>query len=46
MIINPSGNVGTGMVFNLGHMYMFGENMSFSQIQYVKDITDGGTYTN
>ena len=40
MIVNPSGPSGTGLVHELGHMYVFNSALTQTQAEYVREMTD------
>ena len=43
--INPLGNTSAGMVMDIGHIYVFNGELTTTQVEYVREMTDNG-YTN
>lgn len=44
MIINPLGNTSAGLVMDIGHIYVFNGELTTTQVEYVRELTDGYTY--
>lgn len=43
MAINPLGNTSNGLAMDIGHIYVFSGELSTTQVEYVRAITDGYT---
>ena len=43
MANNPLGNTSTGLEYDMGHFYVFDGELSTTQVEYVRELTDGYT---
>lgn len=43
MAFNPQGNTSLGLVMDVGHVYVFSGELSTTQVEYVRELTDSYT---